>query len=80
MQLNCLTCPIFTGYGVGAVDKNLMIRGPYMVSEPVGVVVVGAIGNTIHLECDARANPMPVYKWYRGMYANKSITALTNSR
>ena len=65
---------------MGAVDKNHMIMGPVMVSEPVGVVVVGSGGNTVYLECDARSNPMPVYKWYRGTYANESITASSNSR
>ena len=57
-----------------------MIKGPTMVSEPVGVVVVGSRGNTIYLECDARSNPMPVYRWYRGKYANESLTAASNSR
>ena len=62
------------------VDKNIIVSGPALIHEPVGVVVVGKAGTTIHLECDARANPTPTYKWYRGFYGNETITADTNSR
>ena len=70
----------FVEYGMAPVDKNIIISGPTLIHEPVGVVVVGSGSNAIFLECGARANPTPSYKWYRGTYGNETITPGTNSR
>ena len=70
----------FAEYGMAPIDKNIIISGPRLIHEPVGVVVVGSGSNAIFLECGARANPTPSYKWYRGTYGNETITPGTNSR
>ncbi|XP_059165972.1 contactin-like [Physella acuta] len=51
-------------YGTNITDPNEIRYGPQFFNEPKSTVVIGRV-NEVVIECIARSNPPPTYKWFR---------------
>ncbi|XP_060075938.1 contactin-like [Ylistrum balloti] len=71
-------------FGTDILDPNNVLTGPKFIIQPSNVVITERT-TTTSLECVARGNPQPDYRWYRGenqteeVLASKSIT-ITNGK
>ncbi|OWF48663.1 contactin-like isoform X2 [Mizuhopecten yessoensis] len=71
-------------FGTNIVDPNKVQTGPSFIIQPTDVVITERT-TTASLECVARGNPQPDYRWYKGsnqtdeVVATKTIT-VTNGK